>query len=222
MAVSTTDLIAKVKALVPEMKSDAHNSRILMWLNDERRKLINDSGGGRAARRFEDRRYYDLVADTRKYGLPDDFLELKANGVAVRADADSEYTRLERGERMDVDDYDEYADDKVYALSDNCILITPTPSAVVTKGLRLDYYSLADDWTDTTVDIGLHWHRFQEILAVGAAIRSGIRYEDDRMELERHYDRRLWPQFLREFPARDRTAKRMQIQRPMRRHGRWV
>ena len=60
---------------------------------------------------------------------------------------------------------------------------------------------MPDDWTASTV-VPQVWEMFREVLEVGAALRSGIRREDRRNELERHYDGRLLPNFRSNFGRR--------------------
>jgi hypothetical protein len=82
------------------------------------------------------------------------------------------------------------------------------PDTSITDGLRADYWYLPDDWTTSTT-VPQVWELFREVLEVGSALRAGIRREDRRAELERHYDGRLLPNFARNFGRRVAEAQEM-------------
>ena len=211
MAINTTgqDLIIGVKRYVPEMQSSGHDSTIIAFINNERRFLLS-------MKQVQVEEVHltsatdDIVADQSLYELPDDFVKLKK---VMRKNADGEFRLCEFKDREQFRIWEHQGqtfndNDFFYSLRGNHIDLRGVPSAAISGGLRADYWYLPDDWTASTV-IPQVWELFKEVLEVGSALRSGIRREDGRAELERHYDRRLVPNFTKNFGRRVAEASRM-------------
>ena len=204
MAIDTTgaNLITGVKRYVPEMQSTGHDETILAFINNERRFLLS-------MKQVQSEEVHltsateDLVADQSLYELPDDFVKMKK---VMRKDADGSYRLCEFKDREQFRTWEHEGKtfndtDFFYSLRGNHIDLRGTPAAAITDGLRADYWYLPDDWTASTT-VPQVWELFREVLEVGAALRAGIRREDRRQELERHYDGRLLPNFARNFGRR--------------------
>jgi hypothetical protein len=204
MAINTTgqNLIDGVKKYVPEMQSPGHDSTILAFVNNERRFLLS-------MKQVQSEEVHltsatdDIVADQSLYELPDDFVKIKK---VMRKNADGEYKLCEFKDREQFRIWEHkgktFSDGAFfYSLRGNHIDLRGTPDAGVTDGLRVDYWYLPDDWTSSTT-VPQVWELFREVLEVGSALRAGIRREDRRAELERHYDGRLLPNFKLNFGRR--------------------
>jgi len=204
MAIDTTgsDLITGVKRYVPEMQSTAHDATILAFVNNERRFLLS-------MKQVQSEEVHltaateDIVADQSLYELPDDFVKMKK---VMRMDADGSYRLCEFKDREQFRTWEHEGktfndSDFFYSLRGNHIDLRGTPDTAITDGLRVDYWYLPDDWTASTT-VPQVWELFREVLEVGSALRAGIRREDRRNELERHYDGRLLPNFKLNFGRR--------------------
>ena len=204
MAINTTgqNLIDGVKKYVPEMQSSSHDSTIIGFVNHERRFLLSMKQV-----QVEEVHLTSatdvIVADQSLYELPDDFVKIKK---VMRKDPDGNFKLCEFKDREQFRIWEHESKifndtDFFYSLRGNHIDLRGTPSTAVSAGLRVDYWYLPDDWTASTT-VPQVWEMFREVLEVGAALRSGIRREDRRAELERHYDGRLLPNFVRSFGRR--------------------
>lgn len=204
MAIDTTgqNLIDGVKRYVPEMQSAANDATIIAFINHERRFLL----GKKQVQSQEVHLSFvtqNLVADEPLYPLADDFIKLKK---VMRKNADGNWRLCERVDREQfrIWEHDSkiFSDDAFfYALRGEHLDLRGIPTTNITTGLRVDYWYLPDEWVagDTIPQV---WELFRELLEVGAALRTGIKREDDRRELERHYDVRLLPHFLSNFGQR--------------------
>ena len=207
------ELIVRVRDLNPELTA-ADSARIVRWMNDERYFLQNETATTIKGELGLTTFLRDTVADADLYALPCDFRSLAgADALWLKKDnAATAFIPLVKVSEKDIIALDEQGatnpetDRFVYALRDNGIRIRPRPTEVVTDGMKIVYYRSYADWEleDQIEDI---WDRWREVLVTGAALRSGIRYEDARTELTQHYDQRLLPQFRRDFSERDLTAQ---------------
>jgi hypothetical protein len=205
------DLVIAVKDINQELTS-ADDTRIIRWLNQQRRFLENESDtrihGGLGLVTFE----RTLLQTIDLYSLPCDFVELVGeNAIWIKAEDEGQYAAAVKVSEQDIQVWDSQDDTLnregwIYSIRGDGMRIRPIPEASVTDGLRIIYHMAGADWVAAGAIEDI-WDRWEEIIVTGAALRSGIRYEDDRTELERHHDGRLVPQFIRDFGQRDRTPQ---------------
>lgn len=206
-----SDVIVMVKDLNGELTA-ADNDRIVRWINQERQFREIDSGHRGQSEHGLQAATLDVEKDEELVPLPTDFLALTDDGVQRLNDSGKYIVAKKKPRRVfrewDADSVTYGTDEHYYALRGNYLVLRPIPAAAASPGIRIDYYRYKDDWVSATA-LPSQWVPFVETLATGAALRSGIRYEDQRIELERHYDGRLVPHFNRNFQRRDQTKQRM-------------
>jgi len=207
-----SDLITMVKDYNGEL-GVAQDDRIVRWINQERNLLEASVGLRGQAEHSLQAGTLDLVSGEELVPLPADFVGLKSDGIQRLASDGVTYKVATKKDRSDFRQWESagvtLSDDRFfYAIRGNYLVVRPVPDANQADGIRIDYYRSKAAW-DSTSSVPLHWVQFAEILAVGAARRSGIRYEDARAELERHYYTDLVPEFKKGFQRRDQTQARV-------------
>ena len=218
MTISIATVITMAKDYNPELTT-ADDARILRWINAERDYLLSFTDSRSTSDYTMTAATADITANDQFIELPDDFVAMPDDGLQI-LDDDGVYQIATKLERSDIRAYDAqektYADNEFYyALRHRHLIVRPTPGANKTDGIRLDYYKHEDLWGSGD-NLPNEWNRFREILALGAGMRSGIRYEDNRAELERQYVR-LFNAFRQNFSRRDLTPARMTSIRSQRR-----
>jgi hypothetical protein len=207
---TTTELVAKVKDLNTRLQGSAHDARILRWLNDERRFLLNEIGLAQADDLDFRSSLCHLDAGVSLVPLPADFQHL--GGVQILG-VDGLYHPSVRTDRDLFRQWDadskSYGDSEYYhALRGLFVDIRPAPTVTTTDGLQYDYYYFRDDW-EAGAEIESYWGPWVELLAHGAAMRSDFRNSAQRVAIEAHHDRRLMPQFKRRMEQRSVEPGRM-------------
>ncbi len=209
---STTvaNIVIRVKDWNTKLTS-AQDDRILRWINDGVRFLTNE----RQARRWRIGLKHlttDAQANESLLSLPDYFISVD---TVMRLNAAGTYIPAAETNRAqilqwDADGKSYAADEYYYALRGNAIDIRPTPTALLTAGVRISAYTHADDLTNTD-ELYEFLERWRELLGVYAARNSGVRDRSRRDELEAKYGE-LTIQFRRNLqrsqqPRRVRTVR---------------
>lgn len=182
-----TELITRIKDIVPELQS-VDDNRLYRSINDAIRFLVNENTARKW--RFHLTLAPDDLGTTGLVKLPDDFVAMKS---VWRLNSDDglyhESKKLERTEllRKDADQYS-YASDEYYHSYRGAYLDTrPLETATVTDGIRIEYFCMPED-VGSGDDLTQFLERWRELVAYYVAKKEGIRYEDGRDELERHFN----------------------------------
>lgn len=214
MTVAVNDVADHVSDYNHRLTS-AQRTRIIRWLNDERRFLLNVAGEAESEDLELMAATFDLVADEPLVPLPDDFYSIQ---LVSRLSGGS-YIPSEKVERPTLREF--AADEKTYgdkefyhAIRSQHLDIRPIPDEDVAAGIQLDYYRDKNDWIEGG-NIEPYWNRWVGLLKIGAARRADARLFDRRPEIGDLYSTEM-AAFRNRFPRRDRTPKRMRDPR----HGR--
>lgn len=209
MSVPVSELVQGVRDLNTELTA-ADLNRIIRWLNSARRELQNHPSMRITGELGLATRVRPTLTDVDLYALPCDYISSQGVGSVFLFGEDDQgdlgylpLTKVTETEMRQPNYNDElYA----YALQDDGIRVRPIPTVDNATGMQIVYYRSYANWVDPSEVIPDIWDRWQEVLEVGATLRSGVRYEDDRGELERLYNR-LLEGFRVDFESRDGTPK---------------
>lgn len=212
MSVLVSELIQGVRDMNTEL-TVADQSRIIRWLNNARRELQNHPSSRHTGELGLATRIRGVTAGESLYALPCDYITSQAEnsifllGTPEGNEGDPVYLPLAKVSETEMQQPEWNTGAYAYALQDDGIRVSPTPTVTMPDdGMQIVYYRSYGDWVDPEEVIPDIWDRFRECLEIGAALRSGIRYEDDRNELERLYQR-LLDGFRIDFESRDGTPK---------------
>lgn len=224
MSVLVSEMIQGVRDLNTELTA-ADESRIIRWLNNARRELQNHPSVRYVGELGLATRVRPVVSGEDLYALPCDYIQSQAKNSIFLLGADQDtgepiYLPLTKVSETDMQQPGFNHANYSYALQDDGIRVRPIPEAANAEGMQICYYRSYGDWVAPAEVIPDIWDRWREVLEVGSALRSGVRYEDDRNELERLY-MRLLDGFRTDFESRDGTPKSapMPERRSTKRHG---